>query len=303
MQTPELVSVIVPTFNGENKIPLAISSLAFQTILPAEVVVVVDGSTDNTLQVLGELSAGFSRLRIKVVVQANSGRASAKNRGIAEAASELLVFLDDDMEPVPTWLESHIMHHRKIIGSIASGSLNSPHSDLKTDLQYYQAWLHRRWHPFACSTKPIQISEPYIHGGNFSAHKSTLSIVGNFCPGLTDCEDRLLALTSLDKDVPLYLLPGAQCTHHDTHCSTFVRLGQRARQYEEARSSLVIHSPSFLRYPAFQPFQPKIATSWIYHLFRHRLFLRAADLGLFRFMPSCIRFPFYSMIVTAHSRI
>lgn len=297
-----MASIIIPTYNGAHRIARAIRALSTQSILPDEVVVVVDGSSDNTLDVLDGLAKEFKTLHIKVVVQPNSGRSEAKNRGILEATSDLLVFLDDDMEPVPSWLESHVKHHLAVADSLASGSLLAPPVPERNELQRYQAWLHSAWHPPSDSNSSCELCFPYVHAGNFSAHKKTLMLLGNFYSGLRDCEDRLLALTALEHAVRLFLLPAAQCTHHDTHCSSFVNLGVRAREYECARSRLVLHEPSFLRYAPLRPFQPKSGWAWLYRLLRYRLVLQAADFGLFRLLPCKFRYRFYSLIVTAFSR-
>jgi len=297
----ESVSVIIPTYNGARKLPHAISSIASQTILPTELVIVVDGSTDNTLSVLERLTSHYSYLNSKIIAQHNSGRASAKNRGICEASYDLLVFLDDDMEPVNTWLECHLKHHTDIIDSIASGSLVPPVYSHMTDLRCYQEWLHHQWHPISQTTQ-ARLSLPYIHAGNFSAYKSTLSRLGNFRTGLLDCEDRLLALDAMESSVPLYLLDSAKCTHHDTHSTTFEGMGIRALQYERARQNLIRLSPGYLRYPSLQPFRPKYTKAIIYHFCSHLFLLRAADRGFFLFLPRLVRYRLYSLLITAFSR-
>jgi cellulose synthase/poly-beta-1,6-N-acetylglucosamine synthase-like glycosyltransferase len=62
------------------------------------VIVVDDGSTDDTLQVLARYP------EVRVVSQANAGPAAARNRGVREASGEIVLFTDDDCEPFPNWL-------------------------------------------------------------------------------------------------------------------------------------------------------------------------------------------------------
>lgn len=297
------VSIIIPTYNGALKLPRAIGGLALQTLLPHETIVVVDGSSDHTLHVLEGLSSDHPSLAIKIVVQANSGRAGAKNRGISESSSELLVFMDDDMEPVPSWLECHVNHHLQTSQSIASGSLLPPVFLENTDLAKYQAWLHQQWHPPVHSTEPFLLDIPYIHAGNFSATKAILSLLGNFREGLNDCEDRLLALLAMESSIPLYLIPSSQAVHHDTHCTTFSGMARRALEYERARCILVMNEPLYLRFAPFLPFRPSSFKAKIYKLLSNDLFLQAAELGLFKFLPARVRFSLYSAIITSFSRL
>jgi glycosyltransferase involved in cell wall biosynthesis len=100
-----LVSVIVPTYNCAAYVRNAIDSVLAQSYGSFEVVVVDDGSTDDTLDVL----AGFGD-RIRVFRQQNAGPAAARNRAVAQARGEYLAFLDGD----DLWLPGHLaglMHH------------------------------------------------------------------------------------------------------------------------------------------------------------------------------------------------
>jgi glycosyltransferase involved in cell wall biosynthesis len=85
-----LVSVIVPTFNGATYLPFAIESVRRQTYPTIEIIVVDDGSTDGT----GEMVARMSGLAY--VCQLHQGIGAARNAGVALAQGELLAFLDAD---------------------------------------------------------------------------------------------------------------------------------------------------------------------------------------------------------------
>jgi glycosyltransferase involved in cell wall biosynthesis len=89
-----LVSVIIPVYNGAAFIADAIQSAARQTYRNLEIIVVDDGSTDDTLAILDRHAAADSRIRI--LTQANSGVAAARNRAIAEAHGEFIAPLDAD---------------------------------------------------------------------------------------------------------------------------------------------------------------------------------------------------------------
>lgn len=94
-----LVSVVIPTFNRAHIVTRAIDSVLAQTYRPCEILVVDDGSTDNTADVLQSYAD-----RIVYVRQKNSGPAAARNRGIRESKGEFVAFLDSD----DVWLETKI---------------------------------------------------------------------------------------------------------------------------------------------------------------------------------------------------
>jgi glycosyltransferase involved in cell wall biosynthesis len=85
------VSVVIPTYNSAGLVPDAVRSVLAQTRPAEEVIVVDDGSTDDTAQRL----ASFGD-RVKVIVKPNGGVASARNRGVREATGDAIAFLDAD---------------------------------------------------------------------------------------------------------------------------------------------------------------------------------------------------------------
>jgi glycosyltransferase involved in cell wall biosynthesis len=94
------VSVVTPAFNAAETIGAAISSVLGQTFRDVEVVVVDDGSTDQTAAIAEAYGDP-----VRVVRQENRGVAAARNRGIREAAGELIAFCDADDAFLPEHLE------------------------------------------------------------------------------------------------------------------------------------------------------------------------------------------------------
>lgn len=84
-----LVSVIIPTFNGQKHIRETLASVFAQSYRPLEIIVVDDGSTDST----AELAAAFD---VKLICQEQRGHPSARNRGVQDSTGEFLSFLDHD---------------------------------------------------------------------------------------------------------------------------------------------------------------------------------------------------------------
>lgn len=88
---PLTVSVVIPVFNGREWVRAAVESALAQTERAREVIVVDDGSTDDTPAVLGSYGD-----RIRAISQRNSGVASARNAGMRAAEGDLIAFLDAD---------------------------------------------------------------------------------------------------------------------------------------------------------------------------------------------------------------
>jgi GT2 family glycosyltransferase len=94
------VAVVIPNWNGRRWLPDCLESLAAQTLVPAEVIVVDNGSTDGSLELLRE-SPG-----VRVVsLGRNTGFAFAANRGVEAADSELVALVNTDIVLAPDWLE------------------------------------------------------------------------------------------------------------------------------------------------------------------------------------------------------
>lgn len=85
------VSVVIPTFNRAAEIGAAVESVLAQTLTPHEVMVIDDGSTDCTAEVLRPLMG-----RIRYIRKANGGASSARNVGVRESTGDWIAFLDSD---------------------------------------------------------------------------------------------------------------------------------------------------------------------------------------------------------------
>lgn len=94
------VAVIIPTYNRADMLPETLDSLLTQTRVPDEIIVVDDGSTDNTPELLAHYSAP-----ITVIRQDNQGRSAARNNGVRASTSDLIAFLDSDDTLVPESIE------------------------------------------------------------------------------------------------------------------------------------------------------------------------------------------------------
>jgi hypothetical protein len=114
------VTVVIPAYNAARFIGGAIASVLAQTYADYEIIVVDDGSRDETASVV----SGFGQ-RVRLISQANAGASAARNRGIREATGSWIAFLDSDDEWQPSHLEvllaraaatpdAHMIYGRKI---------------------------------------------------------------------------------------------------------------------------------------------------------------------------------------------
>jgi len=87
-----LISVIIPSYQHASTIVACLENVFAQTYQPLEVIVVNDGSTDNTEEILKPFVG-----RIKLINQTNQGSNPARNRGFAESTGELVIFCDADL--------------------------------------------------------------------------------------------------------------------------------------------------------------------------------------------------------------
>ena len=88
------VSVIIPAYNTENQITKCLNSVLNQTLKEIEIIVIDDGSTDNTLELINNFKLTDSR--ITVISQENKKQGAARNRGIEIAKGEYIGFVDSD---------------------------------------------------------------------------------------------------------------------------------------------------------------------------------------------------------------
>lgn len=154
MEIKNLVSIIIPIYNGEKWLVNAVSSALSQTYTNIEVLLVDDGSTDNSL----ELCRSFqSDNRIRVIHKTNGGQASARNVGLQEAKGEYIQFLDCDDTLVNNTIETALNYMGKDVDMVLYGFnifnksllLRTPHTERLSYRGEYE--IFRKWSYFIAS--------------------------------------------------------------------------------------------------------------------------------------------------------
>jgi GT2 family glycosyltransferase len=95
------VALVIPNYNGMHWLPGVLESVAAQTVAPAEVLIVDDGSTDRSAELVAEQFAGVDLLEL----EGNGGFARAANAGIAAVSAQAVALVNTDVVLAPDWLE------------------------------------------------------------------------------------------------------------------------------------------------------------------------------------------------------
>jgi glycosyltransferase involved in cell wall biosynthesis len=294
------ISVIIPTYNGAHKLPVILEALRKQTLQPNEIIIVVDGSTDHTKEVLDHYGVQIPNL--KTFYQSNKGRAAVRNAGASKASGELLVFFDDDMEPEEHCIQKHAEHHSRISNSVLTGATPDKVSKNDKDIQQFKAWLSRKWTKTLKKSQgePLQRNNIFLGAANFSISKELFFQLGGFDEQLTDAEDFDFAVRAFEKGVSLYYDHNAFAWHLDP--MTGKKLIERQRQYRRALERLLELKPELYRqFSIVSQIPPRGLKKTFFSFFAKQFWVIWLDQTYFKaIIPRKLRYKIYDLIVTAN---
>ena len=172
------LSVVIPTYQRCDSVQRALQALSGQTLSPDqyEVVVSIDGSQDGTREMVSQFSAPY---RLRFTWQPNRGRAAACNAGIGMATGDVLVLLDDDMEPVPRFLSAHLNAHPEGSRLGVVGAAPVPFTRSSTPVVQYIG-MKFNCHLENLAQPRYQFKLRDFYSGNFSIRREILLEVGAF---------------------------------------------------------------------------------------------------------------------------
>ena len=202
-------SVVIPTYRRRDALLRLLSALATQTIAPSEfeVIVVVDGSNDGTREAAETLATPYD---LHVIAQENRGRAAALNAGIRVARGELVLMLDDDMEPTPEWLAAHLRAHASSDTLAVMGAVPVAMRDtMPVPAEWVGGRFNRHLARLAGSGAPLTLRDFY--GGNLSVRRDVLARIRGFDEEFTRYgnEDLELSLRLTEAGVRIVYEPTA----------------------------------------------------------------------------------------------
>ena len=206
------ISAVLPAYNAEKYISRALDSVLKQTRPADEIIVIDDGSTDSTAEII----KGYGD-KIRYVYQDNGGESAARNRGVQEASCEWIAFLDSDDE----WLE----HNLELLAGLVCRNKNLVwafgnfiNCDYSTE---------KRWPAFK-----EQIPKALLGGSDFFS-----SYLKCFNAGFNVCSINHIIKKSVYEDVGLYAL--GQKRGADT--DMWLRIAYKYPQIGYVRKPLAIY--------------------------------------------------------------
>ena len=184
-----LVTIIIPTFNCEEYLSSAIESAISQTYFSTEIIVVDDGSTDNTKMKI----SNYINSPLKYIYQVNAGPAAARNAGIKVANGEYIAFLDSDDVWYPDFLEKALLLFTEKTGVVYGWcEFIDKNSNIMSN-------YIRKNRSYTGNVLKELFSEFFVITSSVVMKKECLDIIGNFNENLMVGEDYDLFLRIASK--------------------------------------------------------------------------------------------------------
>jgi glycosyltransferase involved in cell wall biosynthesis len=204
-------SIVVTTYNQKDTLKLALDSLSKQIKFPKafEVIITDDASSDSIDEMIKKLR--FPIFLKYISSEKNIGRSRNRNRGLQKAVGQQIIFIDGDMVPDDSFIESYIKAWQQFPESVILGSWK-PRPDLKIS----------RWQRYFLSRGRLAMKQgarvpgKYFTSGNFSIPKKIIDTISGFDTSFDGWggEDTDFGFRLEAADVPIYFIPAAGCKHH-----------------------------------------------------------------------------------------
>lgn len=284
------VSIIVPSYNGEKKLPIILDSLQNQTFKEFELIIVIDGSSDNSEKVINKYLSVF--VDCKIIRQKNKGRARTRNEGAKYASGELLIFYDDDILLSKSSIQQHIDRFKnQQKKTIIVGNVEEDPSLATSEFEKYRCFLRKNWlKHYSDNGVLLTKRNLYLTAANFSISKQLFEELNGFDESFADAEDFELAIRAYKKGVDVFFDKNNIAIHHDE--ATVESYINRRGQYEKARKQLHQKHPDFIT-----TFHKSFLRSVIYCFFSFRFWVKAIEKEYLTFLPRSLRYRIYTLII------
>jgi len=183
------ITIVIPLFNKEKEIYSAVESVLAQTVSDFELIVVNDGSIDKG----PEIVRSINDYRIRIIDQDNAGVSAARNRGIREAQSDLIAFLDADDEWKVSFLET-IFNLKKKFPTCNVFATNYLYREVNGAfrLPIIRGLPSHHWEGILDDYLGVAVkSDPPICSSAVAVMKGAIRSIGMFPVGVTSGEDLL----------------------------------------------------------------------------------------------------------------
>lgn len=249
-----IISVILPVYNGERTIQETIVSVLRQTFSDFELIVINDGSQDSTLDIVKRIPDP----RLKIVSYPNAGLAASRNRGIAQAVSKYIAFIDAD----DLWTVDKLEAQFQALQNHPKAALAYSWTDF---IDESSRFIHTGSH--------LTVNgDAYAHlllvnfvenGSNPLIRKSILTQMGGFDESLSAAEDWDLWLRLAAK-YPFVCVPKAQILYRVSLTSMTANVTRQKRETIKVIERAFAQAPESLQYLK----QPSMANLYKYFTFK-----------------------------------
>jgi glucosyl-dolichyl phosphate glucuronosyltransferase len=238
------ISLVICTYNREKYLPEGLESIRQQN-LPAhkfQLIIVDNNSTDNTAAIASNFIKANPGLNIKYVFEANKGLSFARNRGIMEAESNIISYVDDDALLSPGYLTEMLHFFKANPQAVGVGGRVIPKYENGTEPPWMNKYLNGFIGRVDFGEEPMRFDKAmkYPAGCNMTYKKDVLLKVGCFNNNLTfRSDDKYIALKVKEYADEIYYLPKASVRHYiDNHrleLSNFRKLFLKTGNEEKVR--------------------------------------------------------------------
>jgi glycosyltransferase involved in cell wall biosynthesis len=210
------VSIVMPSYNRRDRLERVVHHIAKQKYPKelVELIICLDGCTDGSAEALRQIEAEFP-FRLVILEQSQSGPAAARNHGMSKADGELILFLDDDVFPVPELIETHVQHHLTHPDLVVIGPMQPP-TDFERPfwVQWEEDMLEKQYRAMLAGEWETTWRQFYT--GNCSVRLKWLKQVGGFNESFKRAEDIEMALRFDDTGLKFVFEPQAVGYHYAT---------------------------------------------------------------------------------------
>lgn len=285
-----IASVIIPTYNRANKVIRIMQCLESQLQDNIELIIVIDGSVDNTYNLIQSFKWKIENLT--VINQENRGRAGARNAGVAAAKGDILIFVDDDIIVSDNLLQGHIDAQKE--KDIVVGALESTDIHGNKEMLLFSNYLNQKWTSDLHSENKL----PYISAQNFSIKRELFNQFNGFDSRLNDSEDLDLAFRLHAAGLEIFHSKTiiAKVPLNEKFTDTILRL----KEYKKGRE--ILAKTESLAGKTLGETKDKIhpIKKILFYFFSFPFWVKLVDLNFFTFLPKKIRFKLYDWMMTAN---